>query len=888
MALAVSNVSFSWSGAVLYANWTTPSSTASIDRINIKITNSTTSEVASNYSVTPADVTMGIYDSAKVDDIPAGTYNLVIDSMSSDNTVLATAPIYTLTIASNTVTQIVDSEGNTLAIGGDYNGGGGGGEGEGEGGGGGVTTEEYVMVNGIAKGLDAQGNPLWVSVTTRSDHGLNCIQTSPDGVTWTARTCPLNNVVDVAFGQDPSGNNMFLAIGNGGMIAVDSHTVIASSDGVTWNEAFTLPGIFTAIAFGKDGGFPRWNLVGYKYTDVDEPILYTSSNGVTWSNARLASTDNANALSGLSRLIKIASGTNYNGTTSSWVAVGQGPAASMLRSADGINWTLVDPDTSGDVFLAGFVNTIAYNSDNSGNILWVAGGFAVSTDGTETEYFISTSTDSVNWTRQTTDLTKAMSVAYGHDASGGSLWVIAGGNSEGLGAFATSPDGVTWTSTEFLNGFVANCVTYAESEYIPGQPLGVWIFGGDNTAHTTNILRTTNFLSPDSFTYNTYQGGGGGGGGGEGEVPGAVVDFTATPDMLSINLTWKTPLSDGGSAIRFYTISVHPNVEPITVTPNESGVYAYNVAGLLANTLYAFTIVAVNGIGDGASTKRDNLMALSSSTAIPFEPMNITVVPSAASALVSWTAPSANPAITGYKIYCNPDNKLANTASANATSLNVTGLKNGTPYTFSIVATNSLGTSYTASCTPSTLPGVPKVTVVGGNGQVTLSWVSKPAVGVPTTEFLVSCTNQEGVVIPTTITSPMTISGLTNGTSYIFSVKAVNIIGHSLAGLAKAVIPTSLPSVPTSFAVVAGIKSFQVTWAAPTTNGGLPITEYTITYSATIAGLLKTTVVKGKPIAPYSLMVTKLLTGTVYTVSMQAKNKLGLSVATSSIQVTSQ
>jgi hypothetical protein len=219
--------------------------------------------------------------------------------------------------------------------------------------------------------------------------------------------------------------------------------------------------------------------------------------------------------------------------------------------------------------------------------------------------------------------------------------------------------------------------------------------------------------------------------------------------------------------------------------------------------------------------------------------------------------------------------------------LNVTGLKNGTPYTFSIVATNSLGTSYTASCTPSTLPGVPKVTVVGGNGQVTLSWVSKPAVGVPTTEFLVSC-NQEGVVIPTTITSPMTISGLTNGTSYIFGVKAVNIIGQSATGLAKAVIPTSLPSVPTSFAVVAGIKSFQVTWAAPVTNGGLPITEYTITYTATIAGLLKTTVVKGKPIAPYSLMVTKLLTGTVYTVSMQAKNKLGLSVATSSIQVTSQ
>lgn len=366
-------------------------------------------------------------------------------------------------------------------------------------------------------------------------------------------------------------------------------------------------------------------------------------------------------------------------------------------------------------------------------------------------------------------------------------------------------------------------------------------------------------------------------------VPSAPLNFRVYEMVESdrrISTTWDESVDNGGSTITGYLFTILYNgvVQNAVVWP--PGIFNTKAMPLDPNVDVTYTIVAVNELGNSPAANLGPFrFSAGDPTGVPLAPSDITVVPAAASALVSWVPPSDS-GITGYKIFCNPDNKLPNLAAAGATSLNVTGLKNGTSYTFAVVAMNATGSSYTASCTPSTLPGAPKVTVVGGNGQVTLSWVSKPGAGVPTTSYTVTC-NQTDAVLPENPTTPLLITGLTNGRSYIFSVTATNAIGTSLVGAAKPVVPTSVPGVPTNFVVEGGIGSFQVTWSPPLTDGGLALAGYEITYT----GGGKTTVAKAKPISPYVLMVTKLVAGTSFSVNMVARNKVGASLVTQTVVV---
>ncbi|WP_157264669.1 Ig-like domain-containing protein [Paenibacillus oryzisoli] len=157
---------------------------------------------------------------------------------------------------------------------------------------------------------------------------------------------------------------------------------------------------------------------------------------------------------------------------------------------------------------------------------------------------------------------------------------------------------------------------------------------------------------------------------------------------------------------------------------------------------------------------------------------------------------------TKYHIYMATDADLTNiveVATVTAATYNVQDLINGNTYYFVVKSENLGGLSAASnqiSATPSTIPGAPfDVTAVAGNGQAVVTFTA-PADngGSPITGYEV--TASPGNIVIAFGASPITLTGLTNETSYTFTVKAINGAGKSAASVeSNAVIPRA-PVVP--------------------------------------------------------------------------------------------
>ena len=101
------------------------------------------------------------------------------------------------------------------------------------------------------------------------------------------------------------------------------------------------------------------------------------------------------------------------------------------------------------------------------------------------------------------------------------------------------------------------------------------------------------------------------------------------------------------------------------------------------------------------------------------------------------------------------------------------------------------GTQYTGTVTadaiaiPATVPDKPTVTAAAGDGEVTIRWTLSDDGGSAITGYTLQVNDKDPVTVGGSVTS-YTFKGLTNGTKYTFTVKAVNAVGESAAATVEA------------------------------------------------------------------------------------------------------
>ena len=387
--------------------------------------------------------------------------------------------------------------------------------------------------------------------------------------------------------------------------------------------------------------------------------------------------------------------------------------------------------------------------------------------------------------------------------------------------------------------------------------------------------------------------------------PGPPTGLAATAGNGRVTVSWNPPASNGGAAIIGYDVYMGTSSHAGSASPVNGTLItgtSYTVSGLANGITYYFTADAVNG-GNLHSARSAEVSATPvAPVTTPGAPRGLTATAGDAQVTLSWHAPGSNggAAITGYRVYQGTSKTPV--ASVTGTGTTVKNLTNGTAYSFKVTAVNKAGegpASSTASATPTakvTKPGLPNgLTASPGNGKVTLSWKapgSGGGTGISGYEIYrgTSPGGESGTPVNASLVAgtSFTVTGLTNGTTYYFTVAAVNqaqlqgarsgeasatpsasaSASASASGQATAspssgatATATGTPGAPTGLTAAPGNGEVGLSWTAPATAGGAPPASYHV-YEGTSSGFTL-----GTPVTSTSdthTTVTGLTNGTTY------------------------
>ena len=277
---------------------------------------------------------------------------------------------------------------------------------------------------------------------------------------------------------------------------------------------------------------------------------------------------------------------------------------------------------------------------------------------------------------------------------------------------------------------------------------------------------------------------------------------------------------------------------------------------------------------------------------------------------LGWAAPSVTggAAIVGYAYRVSPDGGNSwspdwsavpdgpdtGNAAADERAYLVTGLANGTAYTFQVRASNNThsGPAAQDEATPQTGPAADSgrpargLQARAGDAAVTLSWQAPLDTGNrPLLRY--EARHAQGSTVPSSVSwqdvggvnvLTYTVTGLTNGRQHTFEVRALNTA--ALAGAPARVQATpevnaDTPSMVRNLRVVVEAVAVRLYWHTPTREGLTAITHYEYRYARARSVPAGATWVRLADYTGTGVRLLDLDTGVEYTFEVRAVNATG-------------
>ena len=180
-------------------------------------------------------------------------------------------------------------------------------------------------------------------------------------------------------------------------------------------------------------------------------------------------------------------------------------------------------------------------------------------------------------------------------------------------------------------------------------------------------------------------------------LPTPPSSVSATANFTTVNVSWSGARSSS-TAITDYIVEYSVNVGSswTVFADGVSTATSASLPNMPANVVVLVRVRSVNSFGQSAPSGSASVVPRARPTA-PDAPTSVAAIAGDSRASVRWVAPTNNggAAITSYTVRSNPSGGTCTVAAVSNTSLScvVPSLANGTEYTFSVTATNSVGTS---------------------------------------------------------------------------------------------------------------------------------------------------------------------------------------------------